>query len=54
MPKRIDRCALAYLVVNNPLIGDRIRRHGHVLLPVVLIVLGLYMYILSDAVAPIR
>lgn len=45
-------CALGYLVVNNPLIGDRIRRHGHVLLPVVLITLGLY--ILSDAVDLIR
>ncbi len=45
-------CALGYLVVNNPLIGDRIRRHGDVLLPVVLIVLGLY--ILSDAVALVR
>lgn len=45
-------CALGYLVVNNPLIGARIRRHGHVLLPVVLITLGLY--ILSDAVDLIR
>lgn len=45
-------CALGYLVVNNPLIGDRIRRHGHVLLPVVLITLGLY--ILSDAVDLVR
>lgn len=45
-------CALGYLVVNNPLIGNRIRRHGHVLLPVVLIVLGLY--ILSDAVELMR
>ncbi len=45
-------CALGYLVVNNPLIGDRIRRHGHVLLPVVLISLGLY--ILAGAVALIR
>lgn len=42
-------CALGYLAVNNPLIGSRIRRHGHVLLPVVLIALGLY--ILSGAVA---
>jgi cadmium resistance protein CadD (predicted permease) len=45
-------CALGYLAVNNPLIGSRIRRHGHVLLPVVLIALGLY--ILSGAVALIR
>jgi len=45
-------CALGYLAVNNPLIGSQIRRHGHVLLPVVLIALGLY--ILSGAVALIR
>ena len=45
-------CALAYSMVNNPLIGDRIRRHGHGLLPVVLIGLGLY--ILADAVELMR
>ena len=45
-------CALGYLVVNNPLIGSHVRRYGHVLLPVVLIALGLY--ILSGAVALIR
>jgi hypothetical protein len=45
-------CALGYLMVNNPLIGDRIRRHGHALLPLVLIGLGLY--ILSDAAGLIR
>lgn len=36
-------CLLGYLVVNNPLIGLRIRRYGHILLPVVLITLGLYI-----------
>ncbi|RPJ46622.1 MAG: cadmium resistance transporter [Betaproteobacteria bacterium] len=45
-------CALGYAIVNNPLIGSRIRRHGHVLLPVVLISLGLY--ILSGAAVLIR
>ncbi len=45
-------CALGYLTVNNPLIGERIRRHGHVLMPLVLIALGLY--ILADAVRLIR
>jgi cadmium resistance protein CadD (predicted permease) len=45
-------CALGYLVVNNPLIGTQIRRYGHVLLPIVLIALGLY--ILSGAVALVR
>lgn len=45
-------CALGYLVVNNPLVGDRIRRHGHVLLPPVLIALG--FYILADALVLLR
>ena len=36
-------CALGYLVVNNPLLGTYIRRYGHMLLPVVLIALGLYI-----------
>lgn len=45
-------CGLGYLVVNNPLIGSQIHRYGHLLLPVVLISLGLY--ILSGAVALIR
>ena len=45
-------CALGYLVVNNPLIGSQIRRYGHVLLPIVLIALGIY--ILSGAVALVR
>jgi cadmium resistance protein CadD (predicted permease) len=40
-------CALGYFVVNNPLIGARIRRYGDVLLPLVLIPLGLF--ILSGA-----
>lgn len=40
-------CALGYLVVNNPLIGAHVRRYGHVLLPVVLVALGIY--ILSGA-----
>lgn len=40
-------CVLGYFVVNNPLIGARIRRYGDVLLPVVLIPLGLF--ILSGA-----
>jgi cadmium resistance protein CadD (predicted permease) len=40
-------CVLGYVVVNNPLIGARIRRYGDVLLPLVLIPLGLI--ILSGA-----
>jgi cadmium resistance protein CadD (predicted permease) len=36
-------CALGYAVVNNPLMGAHLRRYGHVLLPVVLISLGLYI-----------
>ena len=45
-------CALGYLVVNNPLLGRHIRRYGHVLLPVVLIALG--VYILSAALPLVR
>ena len=45
-------CVLGYLVVNNPLIGSHVRRYGHVLLPIVLIGLGLY--ILSGAAALVR
>lgn len=45
-------CALGYLLVNNRLIGARVRRYGRVALPFVLIVLGLY--ILSDARALLR
>jgi cadmium resistance protein CadD (predicted permease) len=40
-------CALGYFIVNNPLLGARIRKHGRVLLPLVLVALGLY--ILSGA-----
>jgi cadmium resistance protein CadD (predicted permease) len=36
-------CALGYAVVNNPVVGSRIRRYGHVLLPGVLIALGLFI-----------
>jgi cadmium resistance protein CadD (predicted permease) len=36
-------CALGYALVNNPLLGHRVRRYGHVLLPVVLVGLGLYV-----------
>jgi cadmium resistance protein CadD (predicted permease) len=45
-------CALGYVIVNNPLLGTYIRRYGHVLLPVVLIALGLY--ILAGALALLR
>lgn len=45
-------CGLGYLVVNNALIGRHIRRYGHILLPIVLIALGIY--ILSGAVALVR
>ena len=45
-------CALGYLLVHNPLVGDRIRRHGRAALPLVLIGLGLW--ILSDALVLLR
>ena len=40
-------CGLSYLLVNNKVLGDRIRRYGHLILPIVLIALG--VYILSGA-----
>jgi cadmium resistance protein CadD (predicted permease) len=45
-------CALGYVVVNNPLLGTYIRRYGHVLLPIVLIALGIY--ILTRALPLVR
>jgi cadmium resistance protein CadD (predicted permease) len=45
-------CAFGYVVVNNPLLGTYIRRYGHVLLPIVLIALGLY--ILTGALPLVR
>jgi cadmium resistance protein CadD (predicted permease) len=45
-------CALGYLLVNNKVLGGAIRRYGHIILPIVLIALGLY--ILSDAVVLLR
>ncbi len=43
---------VAFVVVNNPIVGGQIRRYGQVLLPIVLIALGIY--ILSGAVALVR
>ncbi|WP_437627794.1 cadmium resistance transporter [Sorangium sp. So ce1151] len=45
-------CALGHHLVNHPVLGSRIRRHGRVALPFVLIGLGLW--ILSDALVLIR
>ncbi len=45
-------CALGYLLVNNKVLGGAIRRYGHIIVPVVLIALGIY--ILSDAVVLLR
>ncbi|WP_437932400.1 cadmium resistance transporter [Sorangium sp. So ce291] len=45
-------CALGHHLVNHPVLGSRIRRHGRVALPFVLIGLGLW--ILSDALALIH
>lgn len=41
-------CALGFYLVNNPWIGDRVRRYGRIALPFVLIGLGLW--ILSGAI----
>ncbi|HVG04926.1 MAG TPA: cadmium resistance transporter [Burkholderiaceae bacterium] len=45
-------CAIGYLLVNNDVLGNAIRRYGHVILPVVLIALGIY--ILSGALILLR
>jgi cadmium resistance protein CadD (predicted permease) len=45
-------CLLGYLLVNNPLVGAGVRRHGHLALPLVLIALG--AYILSGAAGLFR
>jgi cadmium resistance protein CadD (predicted permease) len=45
-------CGLGYLLVNNRFVGGSMRRYGHILLPVVLIGLGLY--ILSGALVLLR
>ncbi|WP_438011648.1 cadmium resistance transporter [Sorangium sp. So ce321] len=45
-------CALGHHLVNHPVLGSRIRRHGRVALPFVLIGLGLW--IMSDALVLIR
>ena len=36
-------CVAGYALVNNALIGERIRRYGHVVLPVVLIAIGAWI-----------
>lgn len=45
-------CALGYLLVNNRILGGAIRRYGHLVLPIVLIALG--VYILSGALVLFR
>jgi cadmium resistance protein CadD (predicted permease) len=45
-------CLAGYRLVHHPILGARIRQHGHVALPFVLIGLGLY--ILLDARALLR
>lgn len=36
-------CAAGYMLVNNALVGERIRRYGHIVLPVVLIAIGAWI-----------
>jgi cadmium resistance protein CadD (predicted permease) len=36
-------CGLGCLLVNNKILGDRIRRYGQVALPIVLIALGAFI-----------
>ena len=45
-------CGLGYLLVNNKVLGNKIRRYGHLILPIVLIALG--VYILSGALVLFR
>ena len=45
-------CLAGYALVNNALIGERIRRYGHILLPVVLIAVG--AWILRGALVLVR
>ena len=45
-------CCIGYGLVNNPWVGERIRRYGHGVLPFVLVGLGLY--ILSGALVLIH
>ena len=45
-------CALSRALVTHRAIGERVRRHGHVVVPVVLMALGLW--ILADARALLR
>jgi cadmium resistance protein CadD (predicted permease) len=40
-------CAIAYYLVGHPLIAKRLYKTGHVIFPLVLIALGIY--ILTDA-----
>lgn len=45
-------CVIGYWLVNNYILGSAIRRYGHIILPVVLIALGIY--ILSGALVRLR
>lgn len=45
-------CAAGYKLVNNALVGQHIRRYGHILLPVALIAIG--VWILRGASALMR
>ena len=46
------RCGAGYKLVNNALVGEPIRRYGHILLPLVLIAIG--VWILRDAAVLFR
>ncbi|AKT42566.1 cadmium resistance transporter [Chondromyces crocatus] len=45
-------CAVGFWLVNNPLIGERIRRYGRVTLPFVLIALGVWILSRSRELLP--
>ena len=45
-------CGAGYVLVNNRVAGQHVRRSGHIVLPLVLVSLGLH--ILSDALVLLR
>lgn len=36
-------CALGFKLVDNAIIGAKLRRYGHIILPIVLVALGIHI-----------
>jgi cadmium resistance protein CadD (predicted permease) len=45
-------CVAGHALINNALLGERVRRYGHILLPVVLIALGVWLLLGAWPVTP--